>query len=161
MAKRVFFSFHYENDVSRANVVRNSWVTQGKEAAGFIDKAEFEKIKQKGDQAVYNWIDEQLKGTSVTVILIGEETLDRKFVQYEIQQSYNKGNAIIGVKIGNIKNLDGKTTNSQSHIKIVGKDPKGNSIWFDDIIRGIYDYKNDDGYNNLGKWINEASSIKI
>ena len=43
MARRVFFSFHYENDINRSMTVRNSWVTQGKEAAGFIDKAEFEK----------------------------------------------------------------------------------------------------------------------
>ena len=68
MARRVFFSFHYKNDVWRANQVRNSWVTQGKEAAGFIDSAEFEKIKENGDKAVENWIDEQLKGTSVTVV---------------------------------------------------------------------------------------------
>ena len=52
MARRVFFSFHYDNDVWRANTVRNSWVTQGKEAAGFIDKAEFEKIRRTGDKAV-------------------------------------------------------------------------------------------------------------
>ena len=44
MARKVFFSFKYE-DVSRAMVVRNSWVTQGKEAAGFIDSADFEKVK--------------------------------------------------------------------------------------------------------------------
>ena len=45
MARRVFFSFKYE-DVSRAMVVRNSWVTQGKEAAGFIDAADFEGGKE-------------------------------------------------------------------------------------------------------------------
>ena len=44
MARRVFFSFKYK-DVSRAMVVRNSWVTQGKEAAGFVDAADFEKNK--------------------------------------------------------------------------------------------------------------------
>ncbi|WP_132282769.1 TIR domain-containing protein [Natranaerovirga hydrolytica] len=33
------------------------------------------------------WIDEQLKGTFVTVILIGNETADRKYVQYEIKKS--------------------------------------------------------------------------
>ena len=27
--KNIFFSFHYENDVNRANVVRNSWVIRG------------------------------------------------------------------------------------------------------------------------------------
>lgn len=49
--------------------VRNSWVTQGVEKAGFIDKAEFEKVQRQGKKAVENWIDNQLKGTSVTVIL--------------------------------------------------------------------------------------------
>ena len=51
MARRVFFSFEYSHDVTRANVVRNSWVTQGKEAAGFEDAAEFEQLKRKGDQS--------------------------------------------------------------------------------------------------------------
>ena len=41
MARRTFFSFHYKPDVSRAWVVRNSWVTkvaQGeREDAGFFD----------------------------------------------------------------------------------------------------------------------------
>lgn len=30
MARRVFFSFHYDNDINRSMTVRNSWVTQGK-----------------------------------------------------------------------------------------------------------------------------------
>ena len=59
--RRVFFSFKYYPDVSRAMVVRNSWVTQGKEAAGFIDAADFEEIKRRGDQAIMSWIDAQLK----------------------------------------------------------------------------------------------------
>jgi hypothetical protein len=55
MARKVFFSFKYE-DVTRAMVVRQSAVTKGKEATGFIDKADFEKIKKQGDQAIKNWI---------------------------------------------------------------------------------------------------------
>ena len=50
MARRVFFSFKYKQDVSRAMVVRKSWVIQGKEAAGFIDAANFEKLKNKAMQ---------------------------------------------------------------------------------------------------------------
>ena len=89
MARKVFFSFKYE-DVSRAMVVRNSWVTKDKESAGFIDKAEFEEVKKKGDQAIKNWIDSQLKGTSVTVVLVGEKTCDSKWVKYEIEKSVSK-----------------------------------------------------------------------
>ena len=52
MARKVFFSFHYENDINRAMIVRNSWVTQGVEKAGFIDKAEFEQVRRQGTKAI-------------------------------------------------------------------------------------------------------------
>ena len=91
MARSVFFSFKYL-DVSRAMVVRKSWVTQGKEAAGFIDSAEFEKLKKEGKTAVQNWIDNQLEGTSVTVVLVGAKTCTSEYVKYEIEQSIKRGN---------------------------------------------------------------------
>ncbi len=69
MARRTFFSFHFKNDIWRANQVRNSWVTkENNVAAGFIDAAEFEKIKREGDAAVKRWIEKQLEGTTVTVV---------------------------------------------------------------------------------------------
>ena len=44
MARRVFFSFHYDRDVRRVVQVRNSWVVRGeREAQPFYDKAEFEE----------------------------------------------------------------------------------------------------------------------
>lgn len=157
MARRAFFSFHYYNDVNRANVVRNSWVTQGKESAGFVDKAEFEKIKRQGDKAVENWIDKQLNGTSVTVVLIGTETLNRPYVQYEICQSLNRGNAIIGVKIHNIRDMITKTSATAGVVHTVIGTQADKNIYFDIIADGIYDYVNNDGYYNLGTWIEDAA----
>jgi len=110
MARKVFFSFHYERDVWRANVVRNSWVTKpDREAAGFIDAAEFEKIQRQGHLAVKRWINSQLEGTSVTVVLIGAETYMRRWVRYEIIKSFDKGNGLLGIYIHKIKNKDGNT----------------------------------------------------
>jgi len=42
----------------------------GKGSGGFIDAANFEKLKKQGDAAIKRWIDDQLKGTSVTVVLV-------------------------------------------------------------------------------------------
>src|SRR5438045_8978625 len=98
MARRVFFSFEY-SDVSRAMVVRNSWVTQGREAAGFIDAADFEQLKKKGDDAIETWIDDQLNGTSVTVVLVGKDTCTSKWVKYEIEKSEELGNGLLGIDI--------------------------------------------------------------
>ena len=158
MARRVFFSFHYDNDVNRAMTVRNSWVFQGIETAGFIDKADFEKIKRQGDNAVYRWIDNQLKGTSVTVVLIGSETLKRPFVQYEICKSLEVGNAVIGVHINGIKDMRTRMTSSRGNVHtIIGFYDKDSPAFFDSICDGIYDYTADDGYNNMGAWIETAA----
>ena len=157
MSRKVFFSFHYQNDINRSMVVRNSWVTQGKEAAGFIDKAEFEKIKRSGDDAVKRWIDAQLHGTSVTVVLIGSETLDRHFVQYEICESVNKGNAIIGVYIDGIKDMITNHVSVKGNAHTIIGSLNGRNIYFDEICDGLYDYNIQDGFHNLGKWIEIAA----
>ena len=157
MARRVFFSFHYKNDVWRANQVRNSWVTQGKEAAGFVDSADFEKVEKEGDEAIKKWIDNQLSGTSVTVVLIGSETSSRKYVQYELQKSFEKGNGIIGVFIHKLKDRDEKTSSKgDTTFGELGKGKDGSSVYFFQIAK-TYDYVDNDGYENLGDWIEEAA----
>ena len=158
MARRVFFSFHYDNDINRSMTVRNSWVIQGKEAAGFIDKAEFEQIKRQGESAIHRWIDRQLEGTSVTVVLIGSETLNRPFVKYEIIESVNRGNAVIGVYIHNIKDMRTQKISQKGNIHtIVGYCKDNKPAYFDEICDGVYDYILEDGYNNLGSWIEKAA----
>lgn len=109
MVRRVFFSFHYQDDIFRVNVVRNSGIVLGKAAAGFVDASLWEKTKRKGDAAVKQLIDSGLKNTSVTCVLIGEKTANRKYVAYEIEQSVKRGNGVLGIHINNIKNISGKT----------------------------------------------------
>lgn len=141
MARRVFFSFKYE-DVSRSMVVRNSWVTQGKEAAGFIDKADFEKVKKNGDAAIRRWIDAQLVGTSVTVVLVGAKTCASRWVKYEIEQSIARGNGLLGIDISKIKDLQGNTSER------CGEIPKGYPFYL---------WNKEEGNKNMGSWIEKAA----
>jgi hypothetical protein len=141
MARRVFFSFKYE-DVSRSMVVRNSWVTQGKEAAGFIDKADFEKVKKNGDSAIRRWIDAQLVGTSVTVVLVGAKTCSSRWVKYEIEQSIARGNGLLGIDISKIKDLQGNTSER------CGEIPKGYPFYL---------WNKEEGSKNMGIWIEKAA----
>ena len=156
--RKVFFSFHYENDAWRAAIVRNSWITQGEEA-GFIDKVDWEEVKRQGDQYIKNWIDKNLEGTSVTVVLIGSQTKDRKWVNYEIEKSYERGNGIVGIHIHKIKDQNKLTSLKGDNplVKCV-YDVNGEIIFLNDIYN-TYDWVMDDGYNNMGKWIDEAASI--
>lgn len=158
MARKAFFSFHYKNDVVRANQVRNSWVTKDdKEAAGFVDAAAFEKVEREGEEAVKKWINAQLSGTSVTVVLIGSETSKRDYVKYELQKSYEKGNGMLGIYIHQCKDLSGKTsTKGSNQFGAIGKDKNGNAVYFSTDYT-CYDWVDDDGYNNMGKWIEAAA----
>ena len=158
MARRVFFSFHYGNDAWRAAMVRNSGVTKPKNMRGYLDKAEWEETKKKGDTEVKRWINKQMKGTSVTVVLIGKETHDRKYVQYEIEQSHKKGNPIIGIRIHNLKNQDGQTDYEgmnpfdKCYIDHYGK----KKCLSEAYGIPVYDWVEDDGYKNLDQWIESA-----
>lgn len=109
MARKVFFSFHYQRDLWRANVVRNSAVVEGVSAAGFHGQSLWEETKRKGDDAVKKLIDTGLNGTTVTVVLIGAETANRKFVTYKIEKSVERGNGLLGVWINDIKDQNGRT----------------------------------------------------
>ena len=144
MARRVFFSFHYERDVWRAGVVRNSWLTKpDRETAGFFDAGIWEEAKKKGDAAVKKMIDDALVGTSVTAVLIGAETATRPYVKYEIDQSIARGNGLLGIRIHNIKDPSGKTDQW-------GANPLPAAY-------SVYDWVNDNGYLNLGAWVEAAA----
>ena len=141
MSRRVFFSFKYI-DVTRAMIVRNSWMTQTREAAGFIDAAAFERLKRSGDTAIRNWINAQLMGTSVTVVLVGEKTCDSRWVRYEIQQSEALGHGLLGIDISKIRAFGQPTTER------CGRIPAGHPFYL---------WHKDDGYTNMGAWIEAAA----
>lgn len=105
MAKRVFFSFHYQDVIDfRANVVRQHWLTKpDRDAAGFFDASIWEDAKKTGPSAVKKLINSSLEGTSVTCVLIGSQTYLRPWVRYEILKSLRKGNAILAVHINSIR----------------------------------------------------------
>jgi hypothetical protein len=157
MARQVFFSFHHARDVWRASQVRNSWVTQDRDAAGFWDAAEWEAVKKKDQATIEAWIDKQLKGTSVTVVLIGAKTSERRHVGYEIKQSHNEGKGMLGVYIQSMKDASGNTD-------VKGNNPFGTFHFVRNgakvvlsTIYPTYDWVTDNGRANIGTWIEGAA----
>ena len=111
MAKRVFFSFHYQDVIDfRANVVRQHWMTKSdREAAGFFDASIWGNAELSGDVGIKRVVNSGLEGTTVTCVLIGSETYARKWVRYEILKSFKRGNSILAVHINGIKGKDQQT----------------------------------------------------
>lgn len=144
MARRVFFSFHYQRDIWRVNQIRNIPEVTGCAAAGFQDASLWEEAR-KNDTAIKKLIDEGLKNTTVTVICIGYKTAGRKYINYEIEQSLKRGNGLVGIQIHHLKNKDGE-------VDPVGETPKQIEA------NGYKVYKYVDS-EKLAKRIEEAAKI--
>ena len=101
MARRVFFSFHYQPDTWRASQVRNMGVVEGNRS---VTGNQWETIKRGGDAAIMRWIDNQLSGKSCLVVLIGNATANRKWINYEISKAWNDGKGVVGIYIHKLEN---------------------------------------------------------
>jgi hypothetical protein len=144
MARRVFFSFHYERDLTRANIVRNTWLAQGDgEPAGFFAAGPWQEAKKSGKSAIEQMIDDALKNTTVTAVLVGKESASRDYVKYEIDQSIGQGNGLLAVRIHEIETFDGSTDDA-------GSNPLPSKYT-------IYDWFGDEGNKNFGSWVEEAA----
>lgn len=110
MARSIFFSFHYDDVKSfKVNVVRNSNMVKRSTAGNiFSDGSLWEEAKRKGKRDLQKLIEEEgLYNTSVTAVLIGDETFSRHWVKYELIKSFEKGNGILAIHLNRIKNKDG------------------------------------------------------
>jgi hypothetical protein len=162
MARRVFYSFHYLPDNWRASQIRNIGVVEGNKPAS---DNEWETVKKGGDKAIQEWIDAQLNGRSCTVVLIGKDTAGRKWIDYEIETSWNNSKGVLGIYVHNLKDSGGSQTTK-------GKNPfekftmKRDNKTLSSIVKAydppysdskqVYDYIS----QNLSKWIEEAVKIR-
>lgn len=94
--KTVFYSFHFERDVNRVQLVRNINALEGQR---LLNAQDWEAVRRRGQQAVIDWIDEQMKFKRAVVVLIGQETASRPWVTYEIEKAWQARKPLVGVYI--------------------------------------------------------------
>jgi hypothetical protein len=104
MARKVFFSFHYDPDCWRASQIRNIGALEGNSP---VSDNKWEEIKKGGDAAIEKWIGAELSGKSCAIVLIGANTAGRKWINHEIEKAWNDGKGVLGIYIHNLKNREG------------------------------------------------------
>lgn len=145
MARRVFFSFNYSKDIFRVNQIRSMPNIIGCSAAGFQDASLWEEAERKGDAAIKKLIDEGLKNTSVTVVCVTFGTSVRKYINYEIDKSLERGNGLVAIRIHHLVDQHGETASEGAiPVKITANGFKA------------YKYTNKE---KLAEWIEEAAKI--
>ena len=145
MARRVFFSFHYDH-VWKVNQIRSMTNIIGTAAAGFQDASLWEEAKKKSEAAIYGMINKALENTTVTVVCVTYGTTSRKYINYEIDKSLERGNGLVAVRIHHLKdpNITGSAGAIPSQIENNGFK--------------AYKYTTKE---QLAKWIEEAYELAL
>jgi hypothetical protein len=66
---------------------------------------DWQDVTRGGEAAIKRWIDDQMRGRTCMVLLIGAATAGRKWINYEIETAWNTGRGIVGVHIHHLTNL--------------------------------------------------------
>jgi hypothetical protein len=160
MSRNVFFSFQFDKDHWRAGQVRNIGVVEGNSE---VSGNKWEEIKGAGDTAVENWINENLKDKSCLVVLIGNGTANRKWINYEIKRAWDLGKGVVGVYIHGLKNKSGdqdsKGVNPFNYI-YNGSDQLSGIVKAHDspFVTSTYVYSHIS--DNLSIWVEDAIKLR-
>ncbi|TDL46517.1 TIR domain-containing protein [Kocuria rosea] len=102
MAKSVFYSFHYGRDVNRVQLVRNINALEGQP---LVTPQSWEEVRRKGEQAIKNWIHQQMAYKKAVIVLIGKETASRDWVIHEIQKAWQDKKPLLGIYIHGLPSM--------------------------------------------------------
>jgi len=150
MTRKVFYSFHFDNDNWRAGQVRNIGTVEGDKP---VNGNKWEEVKYKSDATIKTWIDDNLRDKSCLIVLIGEKTSERKWVDYEIKRAWELGKAVCGIYIDRLKDVYGNQSAK-------GKNPLNNfvPVFETDYLSSEYAY--DDIKNNISSLVEKAIRVR-
>ena len=115
--KSVFLSFNFKKDNWRVQQVRNIGSIDEQQILNYND---WESIKQQGDATIEKWINEQMNYKACVVVLIGSETANRKWINYEIRRAWDGHKPIVGIYIHRLEDVNGKqSTKGENPFKYI------------------------------------------
>jgi hypothetical protein len=162
MARRVFYSFHYQVDNWRVQQVMQMGRVEGQP---LLSSQQWEDVAKGGDAAIQKWIDEQMKGKSCNVVLIGSQTAGRKWVQYEFRKAWADKKGVLGLHIHRLLDRNGKPA-SKGQNPFSGFTLNNGKVQFDSVVP-VHDpsgLTSTDVYNtiknNLERWVDDAISVR-
>jgi hypothetical protein len=160
MAKKSFLSFHYKLDAWRVSQVKNIGAI---DEQPILTSNKWEEIKKKGDDAIKDWIENNMRGRDCVIVLVGSQTSGRRWVKYEIKRALEKGIGLLAVHVHNLKDSDGnqssKGTNPFTNFTLNGKPISSFAKVYDPpytTSTSVYDYI----AKNIESWIDDSIRLR-
>lgn len=160
MSRHVFYSLDYTRDRSRAELIRK--------LPGFVANLEakpqeWATIQRTGEFAYKRWFEQQIRGRSCTIVLIGKETATRGAIQHEITRSWQLGLGLVGVHIHALQDERGAQSEKGENPFVLAEPALGK----DTALVRVYDPPESESKlayrfiaDNLAKWVEHAVATR-
>lgn len=162
VARRVFFSFHFDNDYWRTQQVRNMGALEGQP---LCTPNAWEEVKRKGKASIEKWIADNMYGKSCVVVLVGSQTASRPWVIHEIIKAWDDRRGVLGIRVDRLLDRNGQASaagaNPFDSITIGGTTRKLSSVVplinpAGSDSKAVYASIS----NGIEKWIEDAIAIR-
>jgi hypothetical protein len=130
-----------------------------------VSDNEWERIKKGGEEKIKQWIANEMSGKSCAIVLVGQGTADRKWVNYEINKAWNDRKGVLGVRIHNLKDVNGRQSvaggNPFDHVHFTEtRKPLSSVVKLYNPVGATSKEVYDTIKNNLADWVEEAITLR-
>jgi hypothetical protein len=118
MPASIFISHVYENSSARDTI--RTWATRGLLGPDVVVTGESEDHRQDGPNAIRGHLSPKLQGASAVLVLVGDDTHNHEWVDYEAQHALSNRKLVVPVRIPGTR---GGVPPAVSHLRIIQMDP--------------------------------------
>lgn len=102
MARRIFISYQHDDKLQAQGFNLLRW--NPNVPVEFVGRHLISPVDSRDPDYIKSKIREQMNGTSLNVVLIGQKTARSKWVDFEIRESIKQGKAILGIRLKGAEN---------------------------------------------------------
>lgn len=97
MPASIFISHVYE-DMKARDALKN-WVDKEILGPGFVVTGESEDLRHRGPGAIRNHLSPLLRGAAVVLVLVGRDTHNHQWIDYEVNHARSERKKVVAVRI--------------------------------------------------------------
>jgi hypothetical protein len=155
MVTDIYLSYYRDGDGERAEAVARACRASGLAVHGVVDALGWLRLGRDG--AVKEWIERELAGTAVTVVLVTAATGSVDVVKYEVKKSYGRGNGLVAVRVHGLPGRDGTTDEPGANpLDEVLVPARGDTVPLAELC-ALWDWVDDDGASRVVEWVEHAA----
>lgn len=99
MPASLFVSHVHEDLNARDTLI--GWAAQGLLGPSVVITGESEDVRQGGHGAIRGHLSPMLRGASAVIVLVGNDTHNHRWIEYEAQHALSMGTRVVVVRIPN------------------------------------------------------------